>query len=110
MPRCRQTSAFGLLRESRSEVLEHHRDKWLTVTAGRAFNALFRRPEWQPLAEPPRVSSLVGGKVAPTAGANDCQGANLVTELRLDPATGRLLRLACLEPSSGHTAARLPPS
>ena len=35
-----------------AEVLEHHRDKWLTVTAGRAFNALFRRPERQPLAEP----------------------------------------------------------
>jgi hypothetical protein len=54
-----------------AEVLEHHRDKWLTVTAGRAFNALFRRPERQPLAEPPRINRRAGGKVAPTAGANE---------------------------------------
>ena len=55
-----------------AEVLEHPRDKWLTVTAGRAFNALFRRPERQPLAEPPRISRRAGGKVvAPTAGANE---------------------------------------
>ena len=53
-----------------AEVLEHHRDKSLTVTAGRAFNALFRRPERQPLAEPPHISRGAGGKVAPTAGAN----------------------------------------
>ena len=71
MPRCTLTSAFGLLRKSRSEVLEHHRDKWLTVTAGKAFNALFRRPERQPLAEPPRISRRAGGKVAATAGANE---------------------------------------
>jgi hypothetical protein len=37
----------------------------------RALNALFRRPERQPLAEPPRISRREGGKVAPTAGANE---------------------------------------
>ncbi len=47
-----------------AEVLENHRDKWLTVTAGRPFNTLFRKPERQPLAEPPRISRRVGGKVA----------------------------------------------
>ena len=63
--------AFGLLRKSWSEVLEHHRDKWLTVTAGKAFNALFRRPERQPLAEPPRISRRAGGKTPLPAGETE---------------------------------------
>ena len=40
---------------------KNERPRRVERAPGRAFNALFSRPEWQPLAEPPRI---VAGRVA----------------------------------------------
>ena len=57
MPRCTQTSAFGPLRKS-----------WNIIVTSKASNALCRRPERQPLAEPPRIRGRGGWQGCTTGG------------------------------------------